>query len=1588
MSTTEIRRKNVHFVRNMFGDNYLFKLPVLHVGENKMLYLEVFRVFINPTLNVYSDVFPIFKHFPLNPTQIVLRSKVRNDPSASIDSISLSSFTLYELFTIFYLNALQLQFYTIVAFAARILGHNCTAAMCIESASMITSCLYNVVTQMTTLDTFHNRVFSSIPSQETLLCALSHINYDPNTRQLISICPEADHGRPQHKCLMRDGKRICECGCMNSYCCVQYTQLPISKEAKPIFGHFLQTACMNLSVLNTSTPTPQQLIEAAFQLEFVRGVYLLLEFSDHSPNRRKQEFLGILNTLCRSATFEQTFVSSISPFHAILEHPSNPLDRHADSTGTTPFHRIGQALQQSVPLISTADMDRLHSDPEREKAVYSQIQPSPFTINKLNPLPPISTDPLPPLEQKPEPEKEEPVTVPFHFQVNIQAGNTGQTTKAVHSPLQETKLLSTVPPFSFLSVIVKFLTENNKHPEDVPKLDNSVHILNQYPGTNLPPPNKLSSSQHTLVSFTSFVNTLSCKICQTDEYATVHPFFEHNHHLNTTNFSASKRQHLFERHCFPHILDTLFFAAESGRHQDAVEAALNMDMKTYSSRLNAARRAHQRALIEEEKKGQTELDGFCPFDAGIPSVTYPNFISTTKEQAEHLYSISLHPHLGVSHRLLAGMRSLIASLMSLLPPSFCLTNPFFHNITSSFSFSDVHLNKNALSAMIQKIHQFEETLVSLGCTRRGVVMYSDVAHGAVVSLVASSANAVPSTKPDMLQFLNQLPQPPAASICLSLFDDWKITVPKLYESEEKAQEAMQKDEECEIFHCPCGADIDDPTVDSSLLITPQHPFIVPSSTDRARIPYTLNYTHPSISHHKKPSHCTANSPHINIQTFVNEFWESPYADETALVDSILKLSRSPSDDESLILAAATTAAESITHNSPLSRDFSPFVHHMHLPHAVENTLPTFNSKYTHCSSDNANRAFPEALLILSSFSAFVLTAAEQWNEALVYAIESVRISTFLFGQFHSFGFRDSHFSHRIMFLPCLIFLRILQTPVDATASDASSETSDTQTTSPLPPKAGPSLLSSIPLALLRQSFGSFFVLVQILRFFTAGHSHLNRLYLHCLQFFVTLMLQNSPLRTNKRRPHHIPLSNTDHSLTQPEQSSSTPQPSSKQKPNTWAGPNELFKVAIEETMQIREESKTPDEKASQICVRDAETGVVCCTTKDENDWQCYALPHPDTSTLPSYLTVPFLKAVRFYLLHSSHLSVKEHSFVFEILSPTVQTVEESAIPATLHKRVKKASHKARNTLTINAVQFNPTSQQKEEEGDADSCCGDPLREEYDNDMQCYCFHQPSIRIEEKELESQVRKAAEERRSKWKETRRQKKEANGDSDSYEDNTMKPIMKQKRPRPTPSAKNETQAKTTVLEQQDVKPLPPFPNLQPLHRPVSSLTPLPTKSFLPPQLSLPPAGPPRVTLPNFLQFNSPSPFPLLAPLPNLSMSALPPPIPRQPVLPPPTSLSPIAHSMDFPQFEPAPQTLPFVSPQMPYSDYFPGPPSPSQFLFSEPKESELDSLFFQPLSFQDRAHDSYGIDSGDLSPFNTALSPQPEWKEWISSEFFPDF
>ncbi|KAA6398214.1 MAG: hypothetical protein EZS28_006260 [Streblomastix strix] len=144
--------------------------PFLDIGRNKLIYLEVFRRYINQINGFFSNDMSYFANFPFKTIELLkhikqatLRSKQAEKDKKQVkksqnldhrDQQEQIKLTRLDHLLLHYFDALHLQFYSIIAKSAQILGHNAMERFAQQQALMYFGAALDVISSIMSRKTF------------------------------------------------------------------------------------------------------------------------------------------------------------------------------------------------------------------------------------------------------------------------------------------------------------------------------------------------------------------------------------------------------------------------------------------------------------------------------------------------------------------------------------------------------------------------------------------------------------------------------------------------------------------------------------------------------------------------------------------------------------------------------------------------------------------------------------------------------------------------------------------------------------------------------------------------------------------------------------------------------------------------------------------------------------------------------------------------------------------------------------------------------------------------------------------------------------------------------------------------------------------------------------------------------------------------------------------------------------------------------------------------------------------------------------------------------------------------------------------
>eukprot|EP00770_Monocercomonoides_exilis_P013321 MONOS_13268.1-p1 / transcript=MONOS_13268.1 / gene=MONOS_13268 / organism=Monocercomonoides_exilis_PA203 / gene_product=unspecified product / transcript_product=unspecified product / location=Mono_scaffold00800:19914-28329(-) / protein_length=2770 / sequence_SO=supercontig / SO=protein_coding / is_pseudo=false len=152
---------------------YTITIPFVAIGPNKRFYLELYNRFVSPFLGMHGEDLSLFQLFPFKPREVLMEAKRQHlakgagtssaSSSSSFPSLShISSSPIdsnsgrardsasmrlsrLEHLALHYLDALHIQFYVMVGYAAALAGHEHTAAVCLRQARVLAAALSDMI---------------------------------------------------------------------------------------------------------------------------------------------------------------------------------------------------------------------------------------------------------------------------------------------------------------------------------------------------------------------------------------------------------------------------------------------------------------------------------------------------------------------------------------------------------------------------------------------------------------------------------------------------------------------------------------------------------------------------------------------------------------------------------------------------------------------------------------------------------------------------------------------------------------------------------------------------------------------------------------------------------------------------------------------------------------------------------------------------------------------------------------------------------------------------------------------------------------------------------------------------------------------------------------------------------------------------------------------------------------------------------------------------------------------------------------------------------------------------------------------------
>ncbi|KAK2946095.1 hypothetical protein BLNAU_19003 [Blattamonas nauphoetae] len=284
-----------------------FSTPFLLIGDEKFMYLDVYKRFINPYQLLFGQDMSFFGYFPFRGPAIY--EALKKTASTVLRSLNLQPNSLYEDFVLFYFDALHVQFYAIIAQAAHFLGHFWVSVMCMKQARLYHAVLQD---QVGNISLHKHNIFQRIREP---LAVINEIGKTMWNLAYSGLAPDSEEMNALYKEYREswtslDGPPL-------------HDPLPLTvlmEEPAPfqLILHLLLSAVAAIGLpLN-----PSEVMEGCMFLEFVKGGTLLALFYSTQSDQRSSHLAALIHDIKDGPYLYNLQTNEWSPFHWVLHHPS------------------------------------------------------------------------------------------------------------------------------------------------------------------------------------------------------------------------------------------------------------------------------------------------------------------------------------------------------------------------------------------------------------------------------------------------------------------------------------------------------------------------------------------------------------------------------------------------------------------------------------------------------------------------------------------------------------------------------------------------------------------------------------------------------------------------------------------------------------------------------------------------------------------------------------------------------------------------------------------------------------------------------------------------------------------------------------------------------------------------------------------------------------------------------------------------------------------------------------------------------------------------------------------------------------------
>ncbi|KAK2949831.1 hypothetical protein BLNAU_15226 [Blattamonas nauphoetae] len=356
-------------VQTMFDD---IRFPFLEISHSyKMLYLEIFRRYLNQADGLLGQNISYFKFFPFRIQEFLrlMKQKKRQSEISASETASFPHptaqrtdtmvsptprFTTLEQSCIHYFFALHVQFYAIIAIAAHSIGHFCASSLAIRQARLYSSMLHDAIECIPNQKlAVHRRIKATMPAYNPLISTIhthtsnkSHAASMEFLRKMTdslmfptNTMPQQDASSPESTSNLSNSQ-------------IFNTPIPgsVLLTSSP-FSLLLHSLIFTDSLTTTLPFTDSELMDACFVVDYLTGEELINKFYalSYQSTFRSNETTDLVFSVMSSQFCQDALFSRYSPLNTMVM-PCHPRINEILSRANRAAKRPPPPIHRGAPL--------------------------------------------------------------------------------------------------------------------------------------------------------------------------------------------------------------------------------------------------------------------------------------------------------------------------------------------------------------------------------------------------------------------------------------------------------------------------------------------------------------------------------------------------------------------------------------------------------------------------------------------------------------------------------------------------------------------------------------------------------------------------------------------------------------------------------------------------------------------------------------------------------------------------------------------------------------------------------------------------------------------------------------------------------------------------------------------------------------------------------------------------------------------------------------------------------------------------------------------------------------------------------------